>query len=262
MSPKQKLGFISGGDIDSNSSLLIRLCLSPSRPSGHVPNEDIKDVFFHDLLSEYRTRYYPTIMACDLTCQQLLAMPLEQLHVMHRRVQQLEASNYSLLKQKFGDQISVEPTWFFDTPTESSRCAFGSAQYRASLHQQYRKMMTIARQPTIPVLLPATIEGKQILRGHQRQRSIIVQQQHGLSCTAISPIRTQHIFHHARSNSQGKPHRVSKSTHHASIRSISEVIRSPSQAKAALSEYQVQLALLEQDNQKRLEMDHLAQVSP
>ncbi|ETN44539.1 uncharacterized protein HMPREF1541_10209 [Cyphellophora europaea CBS 101466] len=260
MAVSQNASQPSEGDIDPNSTLLIRLCISTvpaSRRQHQLSDSENLAMRDHgttfqsiDLLAEDDASHGNAKPAQnDTTRDQVMNMSLDQLELLCRRVQQLELSNYGLLKTIYGPQISAAPFSWFNGHSPASRLEVGSEAYRRLLYDQYRKMMSTARNPEIHHLQPTSPAGASVLREYQMQ--LTVQAQHQRDQRPNSEPKDQN-----REKSRlHAPFRVSKTALRAYKRHMDcwdAGIRRPFEQNTALTDYQIQLMALEEQNQRRL----------
>lgn len=198
-----------------------------------------------------------------LTLEDVLSMTLPQLDSFQDRVGQIEISNYGLLTRIYGRfppghgpfLLVITSRWTSSTFPEP-----GSLQHRQLVFDQYQKMMEIAHDPTrcVDIVEPATARGAKALQDYQMQLALLA----------------EHKRAHMKRKHQGKanaPHRPQPPPRFdsGSFRAMQEQCRvldlepQPNGRMdhrndrvipnvTALSEYQQQLLLLEEQNKMRL----------
>lgn len=255
-------------DIDHNSSLLIQMYLNTASPPHDGPelfdvpadqiamNVNSSAFRIPGLLEEHRqhdntddTNFF------DMTRDQVLQMPMLRVEQLRHRVQQLEVANFGLLKKIYGDQIDPNFLLSFSDANLLLELDFGSFQYRESLFEQYRKMMSLARHPELGGVVPSTPEGSQLLQQYMAQLVTLAQHQH--DHLRVAGFSNYALLHrpHKTTEIKRQPFKIDKAGQRNQKRRVDSFdrgIRSPIYGNTALSDYQKQLAVLEQENQRRI----------
>jgi hypothetical protein len=200
------------------------------------------------LLSEHlNTRGYS---GNDLSEGAVMNMMPPQLYSLRFLVHNLEVANSKLQTQLFGDDTQHERDFaVFSKPEPPSRATIGSYSYRNMLYEQYIKMLAIARKPDTNDKVPTTPTGARILQEYRKQLQLLAQSQTQLHKNG-SPVQHSPLQVASRHGSR-QSFKIAKTTVHPHQK---HGPRSPLAQNTALQDYQMQLAILEFQNQKRLEL--------
>lgn len=259
MAHGQNASPIDHGDIDPNSSQMIRICID-SIDQTRSPVSSSEFEFRRNQTPESRSESDNPVAehhtrqgnakstSGDTSLDTVIIMRSDQLELLHRRVQQLELSNYGLLKRIYGAQISAAPYARFNGPSPVSTLEKVPESYRYRLYEQYQNMMTTARDPRSLGLTPVSVEGARLLQEYLAQ------------VARLTPSQGEQHHEH-RPRSRHKHGRNSSKIDKKNIQAYKLRLdcsnaggRPPVQHSAALTDYQTQLMLLEEQNQQRLTM--------
>jgi hypothetical protein len=245
-------------DIDPNSTLLIRICIRSIAQSrvqavgSLAEGADAQGLVTRSeepLSGHTAARGKAKKQHGDMTQDRVMSMSPDELVSLHKRVQQLELSNYGMLRRIYGDQVSAGPYVHFNGHDPASTPKTDA--YRNRLFEHYQTMMEVARDPEMPDLQPASPDGARLLKTFQ-------------DCLAHITTSGERISHHSRKNSahEHKLHSPQRSSptlwkvdkkavqaHRARLDQFKSGTRGQS---TALTDYQLQLMLLEEQNQERL----------
>ena len=254
----------SSVNIDSEASLDIYLYLQSGGQALPDPSSPVAG--HHDHLGKVAfgpgPQSTPGPIQSALTLEEVLKMSLGQLDRLQERVGQMETSMYGLLTRIYGCFPSDRQPFslvFSSRMATSDIPTLGSPQHRQLVFSQYKKMLTIAKDPTrtVDIARPSSARGARALQDYQMQLMLIAAQRKrpvkrkqneddDTPRRPPPPLRTESEHFRAMQEScrvldlsPGSPpvdHRSDRAIHNAT----------------ALSDYQTQLLLLEQQNKKRL----------
>ena len=256
-------------DVDPEASLAIRLYLREGTRMLPDPPSDRSVSHDHAQMSDERDPdregnfgILPRGPA-SVSLKDVLSMTLPQLESFQNRVGQLEISNYGLLTRIYGRfppgrgpfPLVVTSRWTSSTFPEP-----GSIQHRQLVFNQYQKMMDIAHDPprSVDIVEPATAGGAKALQDYQMQLALLA----------------EHKRAHMKRKHQGEPNARRRPSppprfESGSCREMQEQCRVQDLEPepkgrmdhrndrvipnvTALTEYQQQLLLLEEQNKMRL----------
>lgn len=246
-------------DIDPNSTVLIRICIKSIAQTRTQPTLSTTkpDAAHHNTNSEEPRSGHTTHRGKaknrhgDMTQGRVMSMSPNELVSLHKRVQQLELSNYGMLRRIYGDQVSAAPYVQFNghDPASSTK----TDVYRKRLFEHYQTMMEVARDPEMPDLEPASAEGARLLKTFQQEFARMTQT--GSHSPRTSTLAKTHE-HRLRSDQKQSRNawRVDKKATQAHRARLEQFNTSSRGQSTALTDYQLQLMLLEEQNQERLAM--------
>lgn len=205
----------------------------------------------------------PNTTPAELNLERVMSMSLDQLDHLQERVSQMEISNYGLLTRIYGRFSSQSQPFPVVVASRLSSPEFperGSTKHRRLLFTQYKNMLAIARDPTrcVSTVEPVTASGAKALQDYQMQLLLLAEQ------------RRKHLKRKSEdgthSNQQPRSPQFDAGQFRT-IRKSSKVIDLEPRpvmftqegkdivlTNHALSDYQQQLMLLEDQNRKRLRM--------
>lgn len=241
-------------DIDPDSSLAIYLWLKDcpmwESPVTSPIDENIDPCLQDRTQARTHGRRSERPFTGALTLEKVLGMPMHKLELLQDKVTQMEKSNNGLLTNIYGTFPSDKqpfPMIMTSRHTSPDFPERGSYQHRQLVFSQFKNMMAIARDPTrcMDRIEPSTTRGARALQEYQMQ--LLLLEQHK---------RTEMLSQHVQSpTSPTKPTSPSnwKDGFHVLDLGTKENIRRPdSHTSHALTDYQMQLVLLEEQNRKRL----------
>jgi hypothetical protein len=246
-------------DIDPNSTLVIRLCIrsiARSRAQSFSSTSEQPQTLGVDpsqsLAVHVASHGKAKAMPGDMTRDRVMAMSPNELVLLHKRVQQLELSNYGLLRRIYGAQISANPYIQFTGQTPSADDTKSEA-YRIRLFEQYQSMMADARSPRFPDLEPVSAESVRLLQLFESEyaRATSPAQNSSRQQSPKSPITHKSM---SELNWVRGSARVDKQVNQAYKARLQSLHAGGTHASKALTDYQIQLMMLEEQNQKRLTM--------
>ena len=252
--------FVHSEDIDPSSSQLIGLYIKTSvapydgpalfTPSPSPIQRDDSITKTIGLLAENLAwRSTDIASSLDTTKNQILRMTLPELQRMQYRVDQLAVSTRGLLKKIYGDQLFSPQLIWITADYSASRVLDGAEESRVALHEHYRRLMEITRQPVIAGLHPASHEGVQLLQEYCSRLVMLAQERNDQSPVTGA---SEHALLRQRPGSRSGKIDKASNRHRSRFGSFDASPRSPVECSATLTEYQRQLSLLEQENQRRL----------
>jgi hypothetical protein len=247
-------------DIDPNSTLAIRVCIKSIARSrsqslfsttGSEQNQNEIMESGEALAEHIASRGKAKTTYSDMTLDRVMSMSPGELAALHKRVQQLELSNYGLLRRIYGAQISAAPYVQFNghDPSASND---NSEAYRVLLFEQYQRMMTVARDPYMPDLEPASVEGNRLLKLFLFEFKRLTTARHSSPQSPSSAHSPLHARPSSRDSHGRIGSRVDKKATQAYKSRLEHINIGHRTQSTALTDYQVQLMILEEQNQKRL----------
>ena len=265
MSGSQYPSFSHDIDISPTSNLAIYLYLSedaraPTSATSSRPKLGANNTRTMSAPAK-QSKVHP--LAGQLTLARVLDMRLEDLDALQTRVAQMEVSNREVLTRIYGRFPTNHQAFSMLFNSASSRSdlpEFGSSEHRQLLFTQYRKMLAIARDPprSVDIVEPATSRGAKALQDYQMQLTILAEQRQAQmkrkhNDEADAPARPPPRFDPGVFKAMRDQCRVIdfEPKVHAPINHRNDRVIDNNQA---LTAYQQQLVLLEEQNQKRLLM--------
>lgn len=192
-----------------------------------------------------------------LTLEKMMGLSVEHLELLEEQVAQMEVSNNALISRIYGSMTMGQRPFPMIMTSRKKATAFpkrGSSQHRQLILSQAKNMFSISRDPSkcMGHLEPPTSRGAEVLQEYQLQLLMLeqhksteilaadssdssLQQRPPLTSRATEPSASDKTF---RFLSLG-PKRVSRRS-------------ADGETNHALSDYQTQLVLLEEQNRKRL----------
>jgi hypothetical protein len=186
----------------------------------------------------------------DLSEAAVMNMMPDQIYSLRMLVHNLEIANWELQTQIYGeDNQRYRYPMLFRNTEPPSRTTIGSYAYRNLLYEQYIKMLAITRKPDTNNQVPTTPSGVKILQEYRTQLALLAQF-HPEVTQSSSPLQHSPLQLASRHGAR-QPFKIAKNTARPHQRLGP---RSPVAQNSALQDYQMQLAVLEAQNHRRLEL--------
>ena len=191
-----------------------------------------------------------------LTLEKMMHLSMEQLELLEEKVAQMEVSNNALISRIYGKMASGQrpfPMIMASRKTSKEFPERGSSQHRQLILSQLKNMMSIAKDPLKCMdNLESPTRGARALQEYQMQ--LLILEQHKRTEMLAADFSDSHR--------QRRPPLIARATDPSTSDNTLRFLdlgpkkmgrrSADSQTKHALSDYQTQLVLLEQQNRKRL----------